>query len=70
MIGVLSFDADGDQIIDLLGLMGDAVDNIPGVPGIGPKTASTSPAPAGSGSAITTRICTAPEPPPGTVPTL
>ncbi|MBK1880804.1 DNA polymerase I [Luteolibacter pohnpeiensis] len=28
-----------EQIIDLLGLMGDAVDNIPGVPGIGPKTA-------------------------------
>ena len=29
-----------DQIIDLLGLMGDAVDNIPGVPGVGAKTAS------------------------------
>lgn len=28
------------QIIDYLGLMGDAVDNIPGVPGIGAKTAS------------------------------
>jgi DNA polymerase I len=27
------------QIIDLLGLMGDASDNIPGIPGIGPKTA-------------------------------
>jgi DNA polymerase-1 len=29
-----------DQIIDLLGLMGDSADNIPGVPGIGPKSAS------------------------------
>lgn len=28
-----------DQVIDILGLMGDTVDNIPGCPGIGPKTA-------------------------------
>ena len=28
-----------DQIIDYLGLMGDASDNIPGCPGIGPKSA-------------------------------
>ena len=28
-----------DQIIDYLGLMGDLADNIPGCPGIGPKTA-------------------------------
>jgi DNA polymerase-1 len=29
-----------DQVADFLGLTGDAVDNIPGVPGIGPKTAT------------------------------
>jgi len=29
-----------DQIIDMLALMGDAVDNIPGVPKCGPKTAA------------------------------
>lgn len=28
-----------EQMIDLLGLMGDASDNIPGCPGVGPKTA-------------------------------
>jgi DNA polymerase-1 len=31
--------AEPSQIIDLLGLMGDVSDNIPGIPGIGPKTA-------------------------------
>ena len=28
------------QVIDFLGLMGDAVDNIPGIPGVGEKTAA------------------------------
>lgn len=29
-----------DQVVDFLALTGDAVDNIPGVPGVGPKTAA------------------------------
>ncbi len=29
-----------EQIVDWLALMGDTVDNIPGVPGVGPKTAA------------------------------
>lgn len=28
-----------EQVIDLLGMMGDAIDNIPGLPGVGEKTA-------------------------------
>jgi DNA polymerase-1 len=30
-----------NQIIDLLSLRGDSIDNIPGVPGVGPKTAAS-----------------------------
>jgi DNA polymerase-1 len=30
-----------DQVIDFQSLVGDSVDNVPGVPGIGPKTATT-----------------------------
>lgn len=33
------YDLTPEQIIDLKGLMGDASDNIPGVPGVGEKTA-------------------------------
>jgi DNA polymerase-1 len=29
-----------EQVIDYMALLGDAVDNVPGVPGVGPKTAS------------------------------
>lgn len=29
-----------DQVVDVLGLMGDAADNIPGIPGVGEKTAA------------------------------
>ncbi|OEK07147.1 DNA polymerase I [Roseivirga misakiensis] len=29
-----------DQVVDMLGLQGDSVDNIPGIPSVGPKTAS------------------------------
>jgi len=34
------FGVDPDQIPDYLGLVGDSVDNLPGVPGVGPKGAS------------------------------
>ena len=35
------FDIDNvDQVIDFLAMVGDAVDNIPGIAGVGPKTAS------------------------------
>jgi len=37
------FDSKGvrpEHVVDMLALMGDSVDNVPGVPGIGPKTAA------------------------------
>lgn len=37
---VATFGVRADQVADLLALAGDSVDNIPGVPGIGPKTAA------------------------------
>jgi DNA polymerase I len=45
-----------DQIADFLGLAGDAVDNIPGVPGIGAKTAAALLAHFGSLDALLARI--------------
>lgn len=44
------------QLADYLGLTGDAVDNIPGVPGIGPKTAATLLSHFGSLDALLDRI--------------
>ena len=39
--GVVSkFSVRADQVLDLLTLTGDAVDNVPGVPKVGPKTAA------------------------------
>jgi DNA polymerase I len=39
--GVLAkFGVRADQVLDLLSLTGDAVDNVPGVPKVGPKTAA------------------------------
>ncbi|NJA05954.1 DNA polymerase I [Methylococcaceae bacterium WWC4] len=41
IVGVIDkFGVKPEQIIDYLALMGDAVDNIPGVPKVGPKTAA------------------------------
>ncbi len=45
-----------DQVADFLALTGDAVDNIPGVPGIGPKTAAILLAHFGSLDALLARI--------------
>lgn len=45
-----------DQVVDMLALMGDTVDNVPGVEGIGPKTAAALVAEHGSIDAIYARI--------------
>jgi DNA polymerase I len=45
-----------EQVVDYLALTGDSVDNIPGVPGIGPKTAAALLAHFGSLDAILARV--------------
>ena len=45
-----------EQVADWLALMGDAVDNIPGVPGVGPKTATDLLKQFGSVSVLYTRL--------------
>ena len=45
-----------EQVADWLALMGDAVDNIPGVPGVGPKTAAELLKQFGSVAAVWTRL--------------
>jgi 5'-3' exonuclease len=45
-----------EQVVDLLALTGDAVDNIPGVTGIGPKSAAVLLAHFGSLDALLARI--------------
>ena len=45
-----------EQVADWLALMGDAVDNIPGVPGVGPKTAAELVKQFGSVSALFERL--------------
>jgi len=37
---IAKFGVEPDKVIDVLGLMGDTSDNVPGVPGVGPKTAT------------------------------
>jgi len=45
-----------EQVADWLALMGDAVDNIPGVPGVGPKTAAELLKQFGSAAALLARL--------------
>jgi DNA polymerase-1 len=49
------FDVLPEQIVDYLALVGDGIDNIPGVPKVGPKTAAKWLAEFGSGEALVAR---------------
>jgi len=51
------FGVDPDRVIDILALAGDSVDNIPGVPGIGEKTAAKLIAEFGTIDALLDRAC-------------
>ena len=51
---VVTVSLTGQEIIDLLALMGDAVDNVPGAPGIGIKTAAQILLAIGDGTAFET----------------
>jgi DNA polymerase-1 len=51
-----SFGVRPDQIQDLLALAGDTIDNLPGVPGIGPKTAAALLAQFGSIESLIARV--------------
>ena len=37
---VAKFGVRPDQVVDMMALTGDAIDNVPGVPKVGPKTAA------------------------------
>jgi len=51
-----------EQVVDFLSLVGDAVDNVPGVPGVGPKTATDLLHSFGTLDALLARVNEVPQP--------